>query len=420
MKMMKQISGIILCLMAVIFLGAGSPEKVKAEVLHSGTIDDTMEWSIDSDGLLTITGSGEGGLEEWPWQEYAEEITSAKVTVTGLTDMSYMFYDLWKLTSIDVSGIDTSKVTNMVSVFEYCSDLEEITGLKKWDTSKVVDMNNLFSDCYDLVSLDLNSWDTSMVENASGMFYNCEDLTSLTISKWDVSSLMFAPYMFYYCESLEELDLSDWKLDSLVDMYEMFAGCKNLSTDITLTCNPYSVFNCFFEAATADGAVITVTYTGDCSYVAAEAMVSTKSEESHVTLTNKPSEVKILYSGKDNNISWSIDNFGKLLLTGSGDYLEEEEEEETYPEWLDYCNYISSAQIQVTGMTNASRLFEYCNFLKEVDTSDWDTSKVTDMSSMFNGCSMLTTVDTSKWDTSKVTNMCNMFIDCSMLTTVDT
>ena len=54
-------------------------------------------------------------------------------------------------------------------------------------------------------------------------------------------------------------------------------------------------------------------------------------------------------------------------------------------------------------------MFYYNNSLKNIDTSNWNTSNVTDMNYMFYNCSKLENLDTSNWDTSKVANMNKMF-----------
>jgi len=54
-----------------------------------------------------------------------------------------MFYRCGSLTELDVSGLDTSKVTDMSYMFYRCGSLTEldVSGL---DTSKVTDMRNMF------------------------------------------------------------------------------------------------------------------------------------------------------------------------------------------------------------------------------------------------------------------------------------
>ena len=57
--------------------------------------------------------------------------------------------------------------------------------------------------------------------------------------------------------------------------------------------------------------------------------------------------------------------------------------------------------------------------IKDLDISNFDTSKVTQMSGMFSGMSSLTSLDLSNFDTSAATSMRMMFYDMSSLTSLD-
>ena len=59
-------------------------------IVYSGT-DGDLDWSIDSNGHLTISGVGDcsGSLD---WLSYEDIITTATVDVSGITDTSGMFY----------------------------------------------------------------------------------------------------------------------------------------------------------------------------------------------------------------------------------------------------------------------------------------------------------------------------------------
>ncbi|MDE6166920.1 MAG: BspA family leucine-rich repeat surface protein, partial [Acetatifactor sp.] len=94
-------------------------------------------------------------------------------------------------------------------------------------------------------------------------------------------------------------------------------------------------------------------------------------------------------SGVDGSISWVIDANGKLTVSGTGDFSN------PYAgiPWAPYRESIISAEINVSGMTNAYGLFQECENLQSVDISGFDTGNVTNMGSMFSGCSSLSSVD---------------------------
>ena len=66
--------------------------------------------------------------------------------------------------------------------------------------------------------------------------------------------------------------------------------------------------------------------------------------------------------------------------------------------------------------TDTSWMFDNCQYLTNLDLSNFDTSKVTCMEWMFGNCLSLTTLDVSSFNTSKVTTMRFMFSSCSNLT----
>lgn len=122
-------------------------------------------------------------------------------------------------------------------------------------------------------------------------------------------------------------------------------------------------------------------------------------------------------SGVDGDITWVIDASGKLMVSGVGDLLGYRAGEDLV--WIAYGSQITSAVINVTGMTDASYLFEQCYNMTSIDLSGFDTRNVTDMGNMFDGCSGLTSLDVSGFDTCNVTDMMYMFRGCSSLTSLD-
>lgn len=69
-----------------------------------------------------------------------------------------------------------------------------------------------------------------------------------------------------------------------------------------------------------------------------------------------------------------------------------------------------------SSVTNMVAMFGNCNYLKNLDVSNFDTSNVVNMHDMFASCHSLTTLDLSSWNTSKVTDMHGMFFSCRNLT----
>ena len=203
----------------------------------------TCQWMIDASGCLIIEPqSGETGeLEDWgwtaPWSNYKNSIISVTINKTVIAKTtSKAFYDCASLQSIDLSGLDTSRVTSMSFMFSGCSSLASLD-LSSFDTSKVAHMRDMFSGCSKLASLDLSSFDTSNVADNNkeimdmcSMFSGCSSLASLDLSSFDTSKVTNMSLMFDGCLRLESLNLSSFNTGSVVDMRSMFKDCQSLKT----------------------------------------------------------------------------------------------------------------------------------------------------------------------------------------------
>ena len=125
----------------------------------------------------------------------------------NVTDMSDMFMDCSSLTSLNVSGFDTSRVTRMISMFRGCSSLTSLD-IRGLDTRLVTNMWCMFDGCSSLTSLDVRGFDMSQVTDMTGLFSNCSGLTSLDISRFNTSRVTRMISMFRGCSSLTSLDES--------------------------------------------------------------------------------------------------------------------------------------------------------------------------------------------------------------------
>lgn len=218
-----------------------------------------FEVRFADEGTITIDGESTS-LEKRQLFRYEGTPTSLKIEGSHLAWLDVSNLDTSKMTSmnglfsncdfssyggtLDVSGWDVSNVTRMTNMLNgYRGQIE---GLGRWNTSKVTlldrtfysccfathfevgtfdvsnvtNMANIFARCKSLLSLDVSGWDVSNVTNMTNMFGVCEVLPSLDVSSWNVSKLVYADYMFTGCYKLSAIDLSGWDTSSL----ESFAG----------------------------------------------------------------------------------------------------------------------------------------------------------------------------------------------------
>ena len=97
--------------------------------------------------------------------------------------------------------IDTSKITDMSSLF-YNKNFKNINfDISDWNVSNVKNMSNMFDECK-CFNCDLSGWNVSNVENMSQMFDSCEKF-DCDLSNWDVSKVKDMSYIFDGCTSLK-------------------------------------------------------------------------------------------------------------------------------------------------------------------------------------------------------------------------
>ncbi|EAF4348831.1 TPA: BspA family leucine-rich repeat surface protein [Listeria monocytogenes] len=171
-----------------------------------------------------------------------EELDVSHFDTSSVTNMLYMFCDNEKLEKLDVSNFDTSSVTDIRMMFDNCSGLEELD-VSNFDTSSVTTMTSMFRNCSGLEELDLSNFDTSSVTNMNGMFQNCTSLEKLDISNFDTSSVTVMTYMFQNCTSLEEQDVSNFDTSSVTNMQGMFQNCTSLKEQDVSNFDTSSVTN---------------------------------------------------------------------------------------------------------------------------------------------------------------------------------
>ena len=196
----------------------------------------TCRWMIDARGCLTIApmeGADSGELSYWknaPWYDYRDSITSAKIKDGVVAATTFrMFRDCSRLISVDLSGLDTSKVTDMSRMFFGCAKLTSLD-LSRFDSSKVTCMDGMFWDCSGLFSLDLSGFDTSSVTSMAAMFCGCSLLAPVNLSGFNTSKVTNMSFLFEGCSRLSALDLSSFDTSNVTYMVSMFKGCSKLAS----------------------------------------------------------------------------------------------------------------------------------------------------------------------------------------------
>lgn len=108
--------------------------------------------------------------------------------------------------NLDLSTVNMLNVTTLYGMFNAC---EQITGLTfPATTNKLTNMSSMVSGCTNLTKIDISLMDTTKVTNmgddySKGTFENCSALTTIWIGdKWSTASVKTSKNMFRNCTSL--------------------------------------------------------------------------------------------------------------------------------------------------------------------------------------------------------------------------
>lgn len=157
----------------------------------------------------------------------------------AIDDCKGLFKGFSKLESVEITGLDTSKVTSMEEMFKSCGNLKSIR-LSGCSNEKLTNMESMFSGCDDLETLEFLGFNTGNVTNMRYTFVSCEKLTTLDLSGFNTAKVTCMDHLFNGSEKLVTIYVSDgWNNDSVeADLgeegdplpkgFQMFLWCPSL------------------------------------------------------------------------------------------------------------------------------------------------------------------------------------------------
>lgn len=123
--------------------------------------------------------------------------------------------------------------------------LEEVNGKKV--QLETVDLLDSFKENRTVINLDLSGLDTNRVTNMSAMFSWCSYLKSLNVNGWNTENVQSMFEIFNYCSSLSNLDVSGFQTENVTKMGSMFSRCIQLKIIDFSQCHWVSVPNNVFN-----------------------------------------------------------------------------------------------------------------------------------------------------------------------------
>ena len=349
-------------------------------------------------------------------------------------------YDCQNIKNIVINeSFKTFTPTTLSRFFGGLVKLETITGLEYLNTANVTDMSLLFNNCQKLTSLDVTHFNTAKVTNMYRMFNAC-GLTSLDLSNFNTAKVENMELMFSGCSNLKTIYASDkFKTAAVTKSKNMFFGCSSLSGDIDwksvkVSDKTYAkIDGGYFRDKAYDNRPYVKyadgTLTFRCGYkkTLGENEYELNSGEnwpkwfSHYDKINLVVfEASFANARPTSCYAW-FQNFGNLKqIEGIENLNTANVTDMSY--MFENCSNL--AKLDVTHFNTAkvtimNGMFSGCSNLAELDVTHFNTANVTNMYKMFNGCSNLVKLDVTHFNTAKVTTMIGMFTDCSNLTELD-
>ena len=215
--------------------------------------------SVNLDNWVVTPTPGTSGFANGFFYSSSIENVSAKnwKTVDGVQ----FFWSMsgTSIKSIDVTGWDLSNLTSLAGVFGGGYNLEEIKGLNTWNTSTITDMSQMFFEDSKLTSLDVGNWNTSNVTTMANMFQRASGITSLDLSRWNTSNVTNMTAMFMNMTALTTLNLDNWIFSNIPSGFLGWTGIKTLSAKNWKI--PASFANAFFRTMVG-GNITSIDVTG--------------------------------------------------------------------------------------------------------------------------------------------------------------
>ena len=389
--------------------------------------------TYDSDTETLTFEKYEG--ESLPSDSESEWVEDGK-SVFEMFGSSYYLRDIKHI--VINESFKTFTPTTLSCFFAALSELETITGLEYLNTENVTDMSLLFNNCQKLTSLDVTHFNTAKVTNMYRMFNAC-GLTSLDLSNFNTAKVENMELMFSGCSNLKTIYASDkFKTAAVTKSKNMFLGCSSLSGDIDwksvkVSDKTYAkIDGGYFRDKAYDNRPFVKfadgTLTFRCGYkkIWGENEYALNSDENQPAWnTHKNNITRVVFEASFANArpttcyAW-FKNFSELMkIEGIENLNTENVTSMAY--MFSSCNKLAELDVthfNTANVKNMKYMFEYCKGLSSLDVTNFNTANVTNMLAMF-GRTSLTSLDVTHFNTANVKDMTSMFYACKGLTSLD-
>ncbi len=392
-------------------------DKIRKYVISNWLV--TLSETLETDSGKTRVDDKSTDKVAYMWYDSGSRTAywwSDAKTVYLPTNCNSLFYGKTNMISIDMTGLDSSRVTDMRYMFQNCSNLTSVD-LTGFDTSSVTSMSYMFYGCSSLQTLDLSSFDTSKVYNMSYLFYNCRLLKTIYVSSFSTASVYYSSYgsyIFTNCSALKGEHGTSYSSSHTDKTYARIDDPDNSKPG-------YFTYGCSSPNTPNDPIDPEAVYlTDEIKYQMNDNVQSfTRYEGSETAVLQKEGIVRIddqttshkaymwYDSGTGTEYWWSDAETVYLPKSCSGLFRNK-----PYLTSIDLTDLDASLSLRVNMMVSS------CPSLTSFELCDMDFSNVKSFSCIVSDCASLSSLTLKNLDLSEVSSMSNLLSDCPSLTTV--
>ncbi len=336
-------------------------------IIASGECGENLTWTLDENGVLTISGSGD--MENYdtsaPWKTYATIIKSVEIEF-GVTSVGSLAFSGCPITSVTIPESVTS--------IGYCAfyDCDSLTSVRIPDSVTIIG-DDVFFHCGGLTNVTIGNSVTAVGARA---FSQCAALTSVTLPD-SVTSI--GNSAFYNCSALASVTIPESVMSigerafsgctALTDVY--YLGTKAQWYTISMGANNEALLNAALHTA------YMVSYNANGGEGAPEAQVKNSGEDitlstviptrenhkflgwralTHAGVTvYQPGDVytedadiyltamwRVVFGTCGENLTFTLDEAGTLAISGTGDMYDYKTEPAP---WRESGEYITSITV---------------------------------------------------------------------------
>lgn len=346
-------------------------------------------YDADTKTLTLRYDTNKGSTEGTPtWHTYKDDVTKI------CFDSSFAEY----------------QPTTCSNWFAGMANLEKIDSIEHLNTTAVTDMSEMFKDCQKLTAVDLTGFDVSKVTSADGMFSGCTSLKSIYVSgTFALPSGCDGTDMFDGCNSLPDFDAAS--TDAVKAVCREDGGYL---LHVGNEAEPWVEYN-------SDTRTLAFHYDNKKAACLSTVACSlpTVADKTYGWYDYRAEIERVVFDPAFANARPTTCNGWFYEMTKIKDieglkYLNTSEVTGmkamfAYCAGLTYLDLSTFNTGKVTGADGMRGMFAGCSGLTSLNLSGFNTENVTDMELMFYGCASLNYLDLTDFNTANVSNMTQMF-----------